>query len=39
MLVPNKVVFGKRGLKDFISYKYGKKVKPSYVMLPKMSTY
>ena len=39
MLVPNKIVFGKRGLKDFISYKYGKKVKPSYVMLPKMSTY
>ena len=38
MLVPNKVFFGKRGLKGFISYKYGKKVKPSYVMLPKMST-
>ena len=35
----NNVTFGKKGLKYFIEYKEGKKLRPLCVMLPKKSTY
>ena len=35
----NNVTFGKKGLKYFIEYKEGKKLRPLCVKLPKKSTY
>ena len=35
----NKVSFGKKGFKYFIGYKNGKKVRPLFILLPKMSLY
>ena len=39
ILVSSKVSFGKKGFKHFTGYKNGKKVRPLWVMLPKMSAY
>ena len=39
IVVSNKVLFDKKGLKSFIGYKDGKKVRPFCVVVPKMSAY
>ena len=36
ILVPHKVSFGENGFKYFIGYKDSTKVRPLYVMLPKL---
>ena len=36
-IVPNKVPFHKQNFKYFIGYKYGKRVRPLRMFLPKMS--
>ena len=36
-MVFNKISFGKKGFKNFIGYKDGKKVRPLCILLPKMS--
>ena len=38
-IVSSKVSFGKKGFKCFIACKDNEKVKPSQIMLPKMSEY
>ena len=37
IIVPNKVAFGKKDLRYFISYKNGRKVRLLCIILPKMS--
>ena len=39
IIVSNRVSFGKKGFKYFIGYKDNKKVRPLYIMLPKVSAY
>ena len=39
IVVSNKVLFGKKGLKYSIGYKDGKKCRSLFVMLPKISVY
>ena len=39
IVVTNKVSFGKKAFKYFISYKDGKKIKPLCIFLPKRSAY
>ena len=39
IVVSNKVSFGKKCFKYFVGYKDGKKVRPLYILLPKMSAY
>ena len=37
--VPNRFPFGKKDFKHFIGYEDGKKIRPLWTMLPKMSVY
>ena len=37
IIVPNKVAFGKKDFRYFISYKNGRKVRLLCIILPKMS--
>ena len=39
IVIFNKISFGKKGFKNFIGYKDGKKVRPLCILLPKMSAY
>ena len=39
VIVPNKVPFGKKGFKCFTGQKDDKKIKLSYIFLPKMTPY
>ena len=38
-MIPNKVPFGKIGFKCFIGFKDHEKVKPLFIMLPKIIVY
>ena len=39
IVASDEVSFGKKGFKQFIGYKDGKKVRPLYIVLPKMIAY
>ena len=39
IVVSNKVSFGKKGFKYFIGLKNAKKIRPLYILPPKMSAY